>query len=80
MTTFATRPPLQQLDNPHMMSERGNGRRTSARLADKEDVPVTNRYTVDPMKRGQNALGSKPIKTNANFARAKTGNKRKPSE
>lgn len=42
MTAYATRSPLQILTNPHMMSERRTSRRTSARLADKEDASVAN--------------------------------------
>ena len=43
MTAYATRSPLQLLSNTHMMSDpQRSTRRTSARLADKEDVPLNN--------------------------------------
>ena len=44
MTAYATRSPLQLLTNTHhvMAEQRHNGRRTSARLREKEDVPATN--------------------------------------
>ena len=43
MTAYATRSPLQLLSNTHMMSDpQKSTRRTSARLADKEDVPLNN--------------------------------------
>ncbi|MCJ1311789.1 hypothetical protein MMC25_005462 [Agyrium rufum] len=59
MTTFATRSPLQLLTNPHMMSEaRWGKRRSSARLAEKEDVPAAN--GVGAHEDG----GEKPSKTN----------------
>ena len=80
MTTFAPRPPLQQLDHPHIMSERGNGRRTSARLADKEDAPLANGYNLDPVKKSQIVPGGKQNKGNTSGAGAKTGAKRKPGE
>ena len=45
MTAYVTRSPLQLLTNPHMMSDsRRPARRTSARLADKEDAPVVNGF------------------------------------
>ena len=80
MTTFATRPPLQQLDNPHVMSQRGNGRRTSARLAEKEDAPTTDVYTVDPVERSQLTTEGEHSKGSAESTGAKTGRKRKPGE
>ena len=80
MTTFATRPPLQQLDNPHIMSQRGNGRRTSARLADKDNAPTTDGYVVESMKKSQPATGGKQSKANPNGVGPKIGGKRKPGE
>ncbi|KAG8526708.1 uncharacterized protein KY384_008137 [Bacidia gigantensis] len=39
MTAYATRAPLQLIENPHIMSDaQRQGRRTSSRLAEKEDV------------------------------------------
>ncbi|KAK4696675.1 kinetochore protein Mis13/DSN1, partial [Lecanoromycetidae sp. Uapishka_2] len=68
MTAYATRAPLQLIQNPHMMSEvsRGHGRRTSARLADKEDAPLTNgiSHENEPVKKsaggkqGKNAVNA----------------------
>ena len=61
MTTYATRAPLQLISNPHIMSEasRGQGRRTSARLAEKEDSPFINGIGLDsgPVKGRQNLDG-----------------------
>ena len=57
MTTYATRSPLQLLTNTHAMGEpRRTTRRTSARLADKEDVPVMNGvvHAAEKGKSGQN--------------------------
>lgn len=43
MTAYGTRTPLQLLSNPYAMSDlRRSTRRTSARLADKEDALVAN--------------------------------------
>ena len=43
MTSYATRSPLQLLSNTHMMSDpQRSTRRTSARLADKEDISLVN--------------------------------------
>ena len=80
MTTFATRPPLQQLDNPHIMSQRGNGRRMSARLAEKDNTPVTDNYAVEPEKKIQSATGGKQNKSSSASSSEKTGNKRKIGE
>ena len=76
MTTFAIRPPLQQLDNPHVMSQRGNGRRTSARLAEKDNTPNGDDYTANLAKTNQVTIGAKQSKVISE----KTGNKRKPGE
>ncbi|KAL9117845.1 MAG: hypothetical protein Q9187_005615, partial [Circinaria calcarea] len=70
MTTYATRSPLQLLINPHMMSDSWRTtRRTSARLADKEDVPVANgtSHTTGKGKGGQaNAVSTKQDKAVGN--------------
>ena len=70
MTAYATRSPLQLLSNTHIMSEsRRSTRRTSARLADKEDIPITNGigHTTDNRKGGQtNGASVKQGKTNVN--------------
>lgn len=80
MTTFATRPPLQQLDNPHIMSQRGNGRRMSARLAEKDNTPITDKYAVEPAKNHHSATGGKQNKSASPDVSEKIGNKRKPGE
>ncbi len=81
MTAYATRAPLQLIENPHMMSEvsRGHGRRTSARLADKEDAPLTNgiSHENEPVKK---QVGGKQGKSVVNGAGSKAGGKRKPGE
>ncbi|MCJ1398088.1 hypothetical protein MMC11_001285 [Xylographa trunciseda] len=56
MTTYITRSPLQLLTNTHMMSEsRRSTRRTSARLADKEDTTLPNglQQVVEKAKAGR---------------------------
>lgn len=72
MTTFATRSPLQLLTNTHAMVEpRRTARRTSARLADKDDVPVTNGvlHAAEKGKGGQsNGTSGKHGKANVNGA------------
>lgn len=80
MTTLAPRPPLQQLDNIHMMSERGNGRRTSARLADKDDASTTNGCNIDQVKKSHDSIEGKQTKVNAGGVGTKPGAKRKPSK
>jgi hypothetical protein len=80
MTTFATRPPLQQLDNPHIMSQRGNGRRMSARLAEKDNTPITDTYDIEPVKKHQVATGGNQSKSGSAGVGEKIGNKRKPGE
>lgn len=67
-----------------MMSEsRGNGRRTSARLGDKEDLPVTNGighdYEPEKKNRGK-AAGGKQEKVAVNGASTKASAKRKQGE
>ena len=83
MTAYVTRAPLQLINNPHIMSEasRGHGRRTSARLADKEDAPYINGIGNDsePVKPRQNVEG-KQGKGKVNGASAKPAAKRKPGE
>ena len=76
MTAYTTRAPLQLIDNPHIMSQ--NGRRTSARLADKEDAPIANGigHGYEPVKQGQKSASSRRTKANG----AKAGAKRKPGE
>ncbi|KAL2038124.1 hypothetical protein N7G274_009071 [Stereocaulon virgatum] len=82
MTAYVTRAPLQLINNPHIMSEasRGHGRRTSARLADKEDAPYINGIGNDsePVKPRQNIEG-KQGKGRVNGASAKPAAKRKPA-
>ena len=72
MTTYATRSPLQLLINTHMMSDsRRTTRRSSARLADKDDVPTVNgnSHTTGKGKGGQaNAASSKQDKGVGNGA------------
>lgn len=75
MTTYATRSPLQPLQNPHMMTElRRSSRRTSANAAHKEDTPIVNGvgHDTDRGKGGQkNGLGGKPGKAVVNGASSK---------
>lgn len=81
MTAYVTRAPLQLIQNPHMMSEvsRGHGRRTSARLADKEDAPLTNgvSHENEPAKKGASGKQAKSV---TNTTGSKAGGKRKPGE
>ncbi len=63
-----------------MMSERGSGRRTSARLAGKDDTCENNNYNIDPLKKSQVIIGGKQNKANSYGAVTKTGAKRKPSK
>ena len=79
MTAYATRAPLQLINNPHMMSEPSRGgRRRSSRLEDKEDAPFTNGIVHDsePVKGRPNTTG-KQGKGNVNGAGAKAVPKRK---
>lgn len=80
MTAYATRAPLQIINNPHMMSEPSRGgRRRSSRLEDKEDAPFANGIIHDsePVKGRQNATG-KQGKGSINTTGAKPAAKRKP--
>lgn len=82
MTAYATRAPLQLINNPHIMSEaRGTSRRTSARLADKEDAPFVNGvvHESETVKGSQNVT-RKQGKSGVNGASAKPAVKRKPGE
>ena len=83
MTAYATRAPLHLINNPRIMSEasRGQSRRTSARLAEKEDVPYVNGigHDSEPMKGRQNAE-AKQAKGKVNGASTKPTAKRKPGE
>ena len=76
MTTYATRSPLQLLNNPHMMSEpRRSSRRLSARPPEKEDPPVANGigYGTERAKGGQsNGVGGRQGKASTNGAGAST--------
>ncbi|MCJ1474416.1 hypothetical protein MMC13_003074 [Lambiella insularis] len=55
MTTYMTRSPLQLLTNPHIMGDsRRSTRRTSARLADKEDITQVNGM-VQPFEKAKGA-------------------------
>ena len=66
MTTFATRSPLQLLSNAHIMSDSRRGtRRTSARLADKEDTPATNGVGEEKQAK-VNGASSKQSKSTVN--------------
>ena len=61
MTAYATRSPLQLLSVPHMMNDsRHSSRRTSARLADKESVPLAKGidHTVDEVIRTTEKYGA----------------------
>lgn len=83
MTAYATRAPLHLINNPRIMSEasRGQSRRTSARLAEKEDVPYVNGtgHDSEPMK-GRQAVETKQAKGKLNGASTKPTAKRKPGE
>ena len=83
MTAYATRAPLHLINNPRIMSEasRGQSRRTSARLAEKEDVPYVNGIGLDsePMK-GRQTVEAKQAKGKLNGASTKPTAKRKPGE
>ena len=62
MTTVATRSPLSILHNPYTMSETRNGRRTSARIADKDEAPSINGLGKTSQTRENTA--EKPAKHN----------------
>ncbi|MCJ1391905.1 hypothetical protein MMC18_004772 [Xylographa bjoerkii] len=70
MTTYITRSPLQLLTNTHMMSEsRRSTRRTSARLADKEDTTLANglQHVVEKAKVGRaNGASAKQVNLEVN--------------
>ena len=76
MTAYATRAPLQLIQNPHIMSD--NGRRTSGRLADKAHAPITNGigHEFESVKKSSGAAAGGKGKPNG----AKGGTKRKPGE
>ena len=83
MTAYATRPPLHLIDNPRIMNEasRGQSRRTSARLAEKEDVPYVNGIGHDPEPtKGRQIIEGKQAKGRLNGASTKPTAKRKPGE
>ncbi|KAL6715440.1 hypothetical protein ACLMJK_006401 [Lecanora helva] len=81
MTTFATRAPLQVINNPHMMSEvvRDPGRRTSKRLEEKEGTPLVNGigHDEEPVRASQKD-GGRSGKPKVNGASGKPTAKRKP--
>ena len=82
MTAYATRAPLQIINNPHMMSEPSRGgRRRSSRLEDKEDAPLTNgiAHDLETAKGRHNTTGKQP-KGNLNGVASKAAPKRKPGE
>ena len=65
MTAYVTRSPLQLLTNTHAMGDmRRSSRRTSARLADKEDAPLVN---------GNGLVGEKARPSQANGAGTRHG-------
>ena len=78
MTAYATRSPLQLLTNTHhlMAEQRQSGRRTSARLREKEDAPPSNGVTHGQEKPKTSA---KLVKTSAHgqAAEGRTRAKRK---
>ncbi|MCJ1419288.1 hypothetical protein MMC32_005642 [Xylographa parallela] len=85
MTTYITRSPLQLLTNPHMMSDsRRSTRRTSARLADKEDTTLTNglQHVVEKAKAGRpsgtSAKQAKPDVNGKGIGPSAVRGKRKP--
>ena len=82
MTAYATRAPLQLINNPHMMSEHSRGgRRRSSRLEDKEDAPYTNGIVHDPEPiKGRQNTTVKQGRANANSVGAKAVPKRKAGE
>lgn len=83
MTEYVTRSPLQLIHNPHMMGEpRRSSRRLSARLGDKEDVPIVNGTAHTTEKKDKSGQGSasntKQAKTGVNGATSNsTGSKTK---
>ena len=82
MTAYVTRAPLQLIKNPHMMSEaRGQGRRTSKRLEEKEDASLVNgiSHENDYVKGSQKDL-ERTGKAKAKGTGARPATKRKPGE
>ena len=82
MTAYATRAPLQLINNPHIMSEPSRGgRRRSSRLEDKEDAPFANGIVHDSeaVKRRQINTG-KQGKGSVNGAGGRPAAKRKTGE
>ena len=77
MTTYATRSPLQLLSNISIMSDpQRSTRRTSARLADKEDVPHVNgnNHVSEKGRGGQvNSASVKQSKVGVNGAGSAVG-------
>ena len=83
MTAYVTRAPLHLIDNPRIMSEtsRGQSRRTSARLAEKEDVPYVSGIGHDSESiKGRQIVEGKQVKGRLNGASTKPTAKRKPGE
>ncbi len=84
MTAYVTRAPLQLIDNPHIMSEgQGNARRTSTRLAGKEDIPFANGigHNDQPIKKSQGSGGTgRQGKNGTTGTSSKAGRKRKPGK
>ena len=77
MTTYATRSPLQLLSNTHIMAEtRRTTRRTSARLADKEDMPVMNGVSHATEKTKTNGIGLRSGKAGVNGATGGRGKRK----
>lgn len=77
MTTYATRSPLQLLSNTHVMAEtRRTTRRTSARLADKDDMPLTNGVTHTTEKTKTNGIGLRSGKAGVNGATGGRGKRK----
>ncbi|KAL9599586.1 MAG: hypothetical protein Q9219_003742 [cf. Caloplaca sp. 3 TL-2023] len=84
MTAYVTRSPLQLIQNSYMMNEpRRSSRRLSARLGDKEDVPMVNgvAHSDEKGKTGQNlgknAKQAKAVVNGAASGAAGTKTKRK---
>ncbi|KAL9098265.1 MAG: hypothetical protein Q9163_006049 [Psora crenata] len=75
MTAYMSRAPLALANNLHIMG--ADGRRTSARLADKEDAPIANGVGqgYEPVKHSQKAAASGKAKANG----AKAGAKKRPA-
>ncbi len=52
----------------------------SARLAEKDNTPITDKYAVEPAKNHHSATGGKQNKSASPDVSEKIGNKRKPGE